>query len=123
LFPDVFIVLFLSAIFTFIFLIGIKRERKIRPVLKFFLIFFYSLGRGVWLTPMGHEAEAVAWVNFLIVASIVSLILFVMMPKIQVGRSGSTPEEEQVEGQKEENVSSVTFWILLFVLGFSIVNY
>ena len=91
----------------------------------FFVIFLFSWGGGVWLTPFGPTGWGVAWMPFLVMGVFITLLLSAATPRSARARrtaDGKTPEatnlkETAAEKKGAETAFDVFFWILIVGLG------
>lgn len=98
----------------------------------FIVIFLFSWGGGVWLTPFGPTGWGVAWLPFLFGGFFIALLLSAAAPRSSQARRpvrGETTDatylKEQAAKEKgEETALSVSFWFLIVLLAVVIVcNY
>lgn len=85
------------------------------------VIFLVTWAGGLWLTPFGPTVFDVAWLPFLFVGLIVTLLLVAVVPPARPPR---TYGEAVAEAQAEEAVIaafSIFFWILLIGLFLTII--
>jgi hypothetical protein len=91
----------------------------------FFVIFLFSWGGGVWLTPFGPTDWGVAWMPFLIMGFFITLLLSAATPRSARGRRRSKgkaadiayAKEQAIELKETETAIDVFFWILIVALG------
>jgi hypothetical protein len=90
----------------------------------FVIIFMFSWGGGVWITPFGPTGWGVAWLPFLFVGIFISLLLSAATPRSarrRIGPKGqATPVgtlKEQTAGERDvEYALDYLFWLLVFGL-------
>lgn len=90
----------------------------------FFVIFLFSWGGGVWLTPFGPTGWGVSWLPFLVMGVFITLLLSAATPQSSRRRMGSKGQatdaaylKEQVAEKKgSETALDVFFWILIVCL-------
>ncbi|MBN2009960.1 hypothetical protein JW960_11510 [candidate division KSB1 bacterium] len=127
---DLLIALFVAILFSFVFMLGIRWERKgnvgiVPPAAYIFIIIFiFTWAGGIWLVPMGPRAWNIYWLPFFMVGLVVTLMLMTILPQ---NRENSSSTIELVNKEKEKRVEmetvktlSIFFWILLLVLGVTI---
>ena len=93
----------------------------------FFVIFLFSWGGGVWLTPFGPTGWGVSWMPFLAMGFFITLLLSAATPQSSRRRivsNGPAADAAYIKQQAAENKGSETaldvfFWIL--VVGLSAV--
>ncbi len=90
----------------------------------FLVIFLFSWGGGVWLTPFGPTGWGVSWLPFLFVGFFVTLLLLAATPRSARGRRALNARDataanlkERVADEKEtESAVDVFFWVLIVFL-------
>jgi hypothetical protein len=95
----------------------------------FFVIFLFSWGGGLWITPFGPTGWGVAWMPFLFMGFFVTLILLAATPRSARNRSAATGKaidttnlEERAPVEKEaETGIDVLFWFLIVFLSVVII--
>jgi hypothetical protein len=95
----------------------------------FFVIFLFSWGGGVWLTPFGPTGWGVSWLPFLVMGVFITLLLSAATPQSSRRRMGSKGQavdaayltEQVAEKKGSETALDVFFWILIVGLGVVIV--
>lgn len=88
----------------------------------FLVIFLFSWGGGVWLTPFGPTGWGVSWLPFLLVGFFVTLLLLAATPRsargrraLKTGDSASTNLRERA-AEGNESAIDLFFWILIVFL-------
>jgi hypothetical protein len=90
----------------------------------FFVIFLFSWGGGVWLTPFGPTGWGVAWLPFLFTGFFITLLLLAATPRSARTRrtangtaTDATNLTETAAAEKEaETGLGVFFWLLVVAL-------
>ncbi len=90
----------------------------------FLVIFLFSWGGGVWLTPFGPTGWGVSWLPFLFVGFFVTMLLLAATPRSARGRralnardAGATHLKESVAiGKETEGAIDGYFWMLIVFL-------
>ena len=95
----------------------------------FVLIFLFSWGGGVWLTPFGPTGWGVSWLPFLFAGVFITLVLLAATPRSARGRRAANAKaadatvlkEQAAEKKGSETALDAFFWILIVFLGVVIV--
>ena len=87
----------------------------------FVVIFLFSWGGGLWITPFGPTGWGVSWMPFLMVGFFVTVLLLAATPQSSRRRMGSKNKaadakmlKERAADEKEvENAIDLTYWFLV----------
>jgi hypothetical protein len=90
----------------------------------FFVIFLFTWGGGVWLTPFGPTGWGVSWMPFLLTGFFITLLLSAATPRTVEDSAPSSSEvtdttnseEQSVDEQRVETGLDVFFWLLIVFL-------
>ncbi|MFO8065141.1 MAG: hypothetical protein ACQETQ_09205 [Spirochaetota bacterium] len=113
--------LILAAVLTTITTVVFKRHRHgVEAVVFFLVIFLAAWGGGLWMNPVGPSLHGVAWLPFLLVALIVSLVLITFVPR-RPPKSVAEAKEQIEFRQTLEDVFSLSLIVLLAALVVAVV--
>lgn len=90
----------------------------------FFVIFLFSWGGGVWLTPFGPTGWGVSWLPFLFTGFLITLLLLAATPRSARDRraakgkaiDATNLKEQAVEEKGAESGLNVFLWLLIVFL-------
>jgi hypothetical protein len=87
----------------------------------FFVIFLFSWGGGIWITPFGPTGWGVSWLPFLFMGFFITLLLSAATPRSARNRRGANRKaveaknlkEQVAENKESEAALGAFFWILI----------
>jgi hypothetical protein len=90
----------------------------------FFVIFLFSWGGGLWITPFGPTGWGVAWMPFLFMGFFVTLLLLAATPRSARERSAAKGKAIETTNLKERTAEerlvetgvNVFLWLLIVFL-------
>ncbi len=87
-------------------------------VFMFLIIFMFTWAVGSWLVPIGPVSWGVAWLGYLLIAFLITLLLGVLIPPAPPRSRVIAKAEldEEVKNRKTSNALQTTFGILFWIL-------
>jgi len=82
--------------------------------LFFIVVFLFSWGGGVWITPVGPTFWGVSFLPFLFMAIFITLLLSVATPRS--ARRRKVSKEKAIEETELQVAFDIFYWILIIVL-------